>query len=195
MLVALCDNTALTLSHALEYSPARAWGTVGGLGRCCTGRNRQVLNRRRPSQTAGPNAAQPPADEWRRYRRVLRSRIMLIVAMLAVIGVAFVALRGSGSRSIAVFNSCIRQTRFLVLERHRSGHGLIEAIRDRAGGALVGEFAAFTSVQAEDAFRTPMAGTGEANGRWVLFTTSLVGRDANAILSCGNPEFPLTPGS
>ena len=88
---------------------------------------------------------QPSSEEWRRYRRTLRWRIVLIVVVLAVIVIA-------------------------------------------------GEFDALPSEQAAEELPTPMAGTGEANGRWVLFTSTPVGRDANAILSCGDPEFPLTPG-
>ena len=68
-----------------------------------------MLNRRRPSQTARPNAAQqPPVDEWRRYRRALRWRLGLIVPLLALVAVALIALNSGGRGGLPAFNACIQ---------------------------------------------------------------------------------------
>jgi hypothetical protein len=102
---------------------------------------------------------------------------------------------GGGSGSVAAFNACISQTRFLAVEEHRSGNKVIEMLKDRAHGAVVGQFAVLPSVRAAEALRTPfgIAGTGAVNGRYVLFTRTPLGRDASAIERCGEPEFPLVP--
>jgi hypothetical protein len=102
---------------------------------------------------------------------------------------------GGGSGSAAAFNACISQTRFLVLEKHRAGNKVLEMIKDRAHGAVVGQFAVLPSVRATEALRTPfgIAGSGAVNGRYVLFTRTPLGRDASAIERCGEPEFPLVP--
>jgi hypothetical protein len=108
---------------------------------------------------------------------------------------AVVAVGGSGGGGVAAFNACISQTRFLVLAKHRSGNKVIEMIKDRAHGAVVGQFALLPSVRAAEALPAPfgIAGAGAANGRYVLFTRAPVGRDASAIERCGEPEFPLVP--
>jgi hypothetical protein len=121
--------------------------------------------------------------------------VILIVAVGAFAVVAPVGRFGSRDGSVAAFNACIGQTRFLVLVRHGSGNKVIEMITDRANGAMVGEFALLPSVRAAEALPTPfgIAGAGAANGRYVLFNRAPLGRDASAIERCGEPEFPVDP--
>lgn len=65
-------------------------------------------------------------------------------AVSSVVAFAGVASVGRGGGGAAAFNACISQTRFLVLlVRHGSGNNVIEMIKDRAHGAVVGEFAVF----------------------------------------------------
>lgn len=98
--------------------------------------------------------------------------------------------------AVAAFNGCLNQKRFLVAEEHKSGRGLFDTIKDRAHGAVVGEFAVLPSLRAAERFTStigPPRGTGERNGRMILFTRVPTGRDTNAILTCAAPEFPNTP--
>ena len=67
---------------------------------------------------------------------------------------------GGGSGSVAAFNACISQTRFLALEEHRSGNKVIEMLKDRAHGAVVGQFAVLRSVRAAVALPTPFGIAG-----------------------------------
>jgi hypothetical protein len=120
--------------------------------------------------------------------------VAAVIWIVAVGAFAVVAPVGRGG-SVAAFNACISQTRFLVLVRHGSGNKVIEMIKDRAHGAVVGEFALLPSVRAAEALPTPfgIAGAGAANGRYVLFNRAPLGRDASAIERCGEPEFPVAP--
>lgn len=121
---------------------------------------------------------------------------VLAFVVFAVGAVAGNGVAGGGSSgSVAAFNACIRQTRFLALRDHRAGNERIEMIDDREDGAVMGQFAVLPSVRAAEAVHTPfgIAGTGAVNGRSVLFTRTLLGRDASAIERCGEPAFPLVP--
>jgi hypothetical protein len=102
---------------------------------------------------------------------------------------------GAGSGSVAAFNACIGQSRFLVLAENRAGNKIIETLKDRANRAVVGQFAVLPSVREAESLRTPfgIAGSGAVNGRYVLFTSIPLGRDASAIERCGEPEFPFVP--
>ncbi|MGH2844342.1 MAG: hypothetical protein ACRDKL_12285 [Solirubrobacteraceae bacterium] len=95
------------------------------------------------------------------------------------------------------FNACLSQKHFLVAKKYRSGHRVIDTIKDRATGVVVGELAVLPSLRAAETFTSttigPPGGTGEGNGRMVLFTKAPTGRDTNAILTCSDPEFPVTP--
>ena len=128
----------------------------------------------------------------RRARLGLRAAVVAsaaaVVAVVAVLVVAFAA-RGSGGAN--GFNACISQTRSLVLTRHESGSQLIEMVKDRARGALVGEFARVPSVRAAEVFPATLAGAAARNGRYVMFTEIPVGRDAGAIELCFDRAFPL----
>ena len=118
-----------------------------------------------------------------------------VVVAVRAIGASSSTGAGAGSGSVAAFNACIGQARFLVLEENRAGNRIIEAIKDRANGTVVGQFAALRSVRAAESLRTPfgIAGSGAVNGRYVLFTKTPLGRDASAIERCGEPEFPVAP--
>lgn len=136
---------------------------------------------------------------WRGYRSGHTTRGSIVAGLLAVVALAAVVIavhgRG-GSPGVDAFNACISQTRFLVTTERRSSHQIIDTIKDRANGTVVGEFAVLPSLRAAATFTSnigPPKGTGEGNGRMVLFTNIPTGRDTKAILTCGNPEFPLTP--
>lgn len=97
---------------------------------------------------------------------------------------------------MAAFNSCLSQKHFLIAKEHKSGRRVLDTIEDRAQGIVVGVFAVLPSVQAAETFTStigPPTGTGERNGRTILFTRVPNGRDTNAILTCAAPEFPNTP--
>jgi len=94
---------------------------------------------------------------------------------------------GRSSGSVAQVNSCITQTRFLVLVRHGSGNRVIETINDRVRGSVVGEVASG---------RWPtLGGAPAANGRYVMSTATPLGRDATAIEECWDRVFPMFPGA
>lgn len=54
---------------------------------------------------------------------------------------------------MAAFNACIGQSRFLVLEEDRVGNKIIETLKDRAYGVVVGQFAVLPSVRAAESLR------------------------------------------
>jgi hypothetical protein len=121
---------------------------------------------------------------------VASAAAVISVVAFAVVAFAVVAFAGRGGGAGAAFNACISQTRFLVLARYASGSEAIEMIKDRAHGAVVGEFALLPSERAAEAFSTTLAGSGAQNGRYVVFTTVPVGRDATAIELCFDRVFP-----
>jgi len=129
---------------------------------------------------------------WRR----LGARVAMVAtaaAVISMVAVAVVVFVGSGrdsrnSDGVAAFNACISQTRFLVPARHGSGNRVIETIKDRVRGAVVGEV---------DSGRTPttLGGAAAANGRYVMSTATPLGRDATAIEGCWDRFFPIAPGA
>lgn len=109
----------------------------------------------------------------------------------AVIAAVVVVSDAPGSGSGTAFDACISQTRSLVLTHHRSGDKVIETIKDRAHSEVVGEFARLPSERAAEAFPTPVTGAAARNGRYVMFTNDLVGRDPTAVERCFDRVFPL----
>lgn len=109
-----------------------------------------------------------------------------LISMIGFGAFAVVASVGRGGGGVAAFNGCIRQTPFLVLVRHGSGSEVIETIKDRARGALVGQVASGRAA-------TTLGGAAAANGRYVMSTATPLGRDASAIESCWDAEFPIAP--
>lgn len=127
-----------------------------------------------------------------------RSRFARIVAAVAVPVAALVAIviaLHSGRPGVGTFNSCLSHLRFLVATEHKSGGRIIDTVTDRSHGTVVGEFTVFPSLSAPESLTNaiPPDGTVENNGPMVLFTRVSTGRDANAVLTCGIPEFPVAP--
>ena len=128
-----------------------------------------------------------------RWRR-LRTRIAVTAAAAAVISmavfaaVAFVVSSGGGSSGGGVggFNSCITGTRFLVLVRHGRENDVVETIKDRALGAVVGEVAA-------GRHPNTLGGAAAGNGRYVMSTRTPLGRDAVSIEKCWDSFSPIAP--
>jgi hypothetical protein len=115
-------------------------------------------------------------------------------ALISMIAFAVVAVPGSGrDGGVAAVNACITQTRFLVLVRHGSGNNVIEMIKDRAHGAVVGELAVLPSDREAEAFPVTLAGSGARNGRYVMATATPLGRDAAAIEGCTDRLFRIAP--
>ena len=134
---------------------------------------------------------------WRRLGVRVATVLASAAAVSSVVAFAGVAFVGRGGGGAASFNACISQTRFLVLVRHGSGNNVIEMIKDRAHGAVVGEFARFPSQRAAMAGALPgmtPAGFGAENGRYLVSTTfPALDPDATAIENCWSRFFPLTP--
>jgi hypothetical protein len=120
--------------------------------------------------------------------------VAVVSAMVLIPVIALVIISNAGrSAGVDAFNACIGQKHFLVATKRRSGHRVIDTIKDRARGTVVGVFAVLSSVQERESFTStigPPGGTGEANGRMILFTRIPDGRDTRVILACGTPEFP-----
>jgi len=120
----------------------------------------------------------------------------ITAALVLVAGTAVAVMAFHAGRDMHTFSACIGQKHFLVARTRRSGRRVIDRITDRATGVLEGEVAVLPSVRAAAMFTSsigPPGGTGAANGRMILFTRIPYGRDANAILTCSLPEFPVTP--
>jgi hypothetical protein len=151
----------------------------------------------RPFQTAQRDVTpQPPHDEWRRYRRAFRWRIVLIVALLAVGVVTFIVLNEGGSGGLRAFNACIRQQRSLLL-LHSGSTGVVETIRDRASGALEGEVT--TGSTMVSGYLEPItlggAAASSTGGRYTMSTVTPTGRDPYAIENCWNVAYPEDPNA
>lgn len=129
---------------------------------------------------------------WRRIRArvAIVATAAVVISMVAFAVGAFVGSRrdGGDSGGMAAFNACITQTRFLVLVRHGSGSSVIETVKDRGRGAVVGEVASG---------RTPatLGGAAAATGRYVMSTATPLGRDASAIEGCWDRVFPIAPAA
>jgi len=119
-------------------------------------------------------------------RRRSGVRAAAVASAAAIVAAGLVAFATRDSGSVEAFNACIGKSRFLVLTRHGSGNKLIEIIKDRARGGVVGEFAG----RAAEGFHVPLAGTGEGDGRYQMFTEVPLGRDARAIQLCFGAVFP-----
>jgi len=124
----------------------------------------------------------------RRHFAVILGALVLVVLLVAVVITA-----GGGSNPVDTFNACLRNTHFLVATKHRADRRMVDVIRDRATGVMVGEVAVLPTVRAAETFTSsigPPGGSGARNGRMILFTRVPSGRDANAIITCSLPEFP-----
>ncbi len=118
--------------------------------------------------------------------------MILGALVLVAVLVAVLITAGGGSNPMDTFNACLRTTHFLVAKKHRAGHRMIDVIRARATGAMVGEAAMLPSPRAAETFISaigPPGGTGARNGRMILFTRVPGGRDTSAIITCSLPEF------
>lgn len=124
-----------------------------------------------------------------------RSTVAGAVAVaVAVVTAIVIAIHGGGSPGVDRFNACLGQDRFLITTERKSGGSVIDVIRDRASAAVVGELAVLPSLRAAETFTSavvgPPSGSGSRDGRTVLFTRSPMGRDATAILACGQTVIP-----
>jgi hypothetical protein len=102
---------------------------------------------------------------------------LVAVAVLAPWLAACGGLSHSSGRSNATqaFNACIGlQPELVVVARRGSGSKVVEMIKDRTRGAVVGEFARLSSVRAAQAIVTPVGGFGARSGRYVVFTRFLL---------------------
>ena len=132
-------------------------------------------------------------EPLRQFTRGNFARTVVALVLVVAVAAVVIGVSAGGSPGVDTFNACLSQKHFLVANKHRSGHRVIDMIRDRATGVLVGEFAVLPSLRAAETFTSiigPPSGTGAGNGRMVLFTRVPTGRDTNAILTCSYPEFP-----
>jgi hypothetical protein len=129
-----------------------------------------------------------------------------VVGMAWLVGVSAYALvasndggPGGTGGGVPAFNACIRQSRFLLLVRHRAGHGIIETIRDRERGSLEGEVALARAPSVRRALRGEvptgrpfpiLGGAAAGNGPYIMSTITPTGRDPSAIERCWNGPFP-----
>jgi hypothetical protein len=107
--------------------------------------------------------------------------------MAAFAVVAFVSGGGSsGGGGVGGFNSCITGIRSLVLVRHGRENDVVETIKDRTLGAVVGEVAA-------GRHPNTLGGAAAGNGRYVMSTATPLGRDAVSIEKCWDGFSPIAP--
>lgn len=114
-----------------------------------------------------------------------RERARVIATTMAALGACAVALvlyLANRTTGIAIFNNCITQARFLVLVPHRQ-QPVIETIRDRGRGALVGQ------VVTAGAGPT-LPGAAAATDQYLMSTPAPSGRDATAIEQCWDSYSP-----
>lgn len=125
-------------------------------------------------------------------RRSLRMRLALLtigVVAIAASTYAVVSASNSGdSGGLGVFNACLSQKRFLVLVRHRNQHGVIETLRDRKSGALMAEVVPNTGP-----LPVMLGGAAAATSRYVMSTSTPLGRDPSAIENCWDSYSPVAP--
>lgn len=121
--------------------------------------------------------------------RLLRPRLLswrsLAAAATAAV-VIFVGVRlseGGGAGGLATFNTCITQTRFLVLVRQPHGQAIIETIDDRRRGDVVGEVA--------HAHGPTLVGAAAGTDRYTMSTATPLGPDATAIEQCWDAFSPV----
>ena len=123
---------------------------------------------------------------WRRLAARRREMVASVAAVILALGTYAVVASGSGGAGggVTAFNACIRESRFLVVVRHRPGNGVVETINDRARGALEGDVAS-------DRGAPVIGGAAAAGGRYVMSTVTPLGRDASAIERCWDSAFPI----
>jgi hypothetical protein len=113
-----------------------------------------------------------------------------IVALVGIVSVSASALvasnGGSGAGGLPAFNACVRRAPFLLLVHHGSRDEILETIKDRARGSVEGEVGLGGGV-------TPLGGAAAGDGRYVMSTTTPLGRDPSAIESCWDRGYPIAP--
>ena len=130
--------------------------------------------------------------EWRRQK--IRSAIA-IGSVIAAVAIIVVITNDGHGPDVANFSACVSHRPFLTTTVRRSNGFVIDTIRDRASGVVVGEFAMLpTSRRAAATFTSTIGpasgGSGSANGRFLLYTRSPDGRDTQAMFTCSEPEIP-----
>ena len=111
------------------------------------------------------------------------------VAAIAAGTYAVVAVSDTGNGSgLSVFNTCIGQKPSLVLVRHGNPHRVIEVLRDRKSGALMGEVTANTGP-----FPIILGGAAAATDRYVMSTVKPLGPDPTAMEECWDSYSPPAP--
>jgi hypothetical protein len=121
-----------------------------------------------------------------------RIRILLLAVTVAAIALgayAAVALSTTGrSGGLGVFNACIDQKQFLVLARNGNRHAVIETLKDRKNGVLMGEVTHNTGP-----LPIMLGGAAAATNRYVMSTSTPLGRDPSAIEGCWDSYSPVAP--
>ena len=111
------------------------------------------------------------------------------VAVIAAGADAVIAVSNTdGKGGLSVFNACLDQRRFLVLVRHGNQHGVIETLRDRKSGALMGEVVPNTGP-----LPIMLGGAAAATNHYVMSTSTPLGRDPSAIENCWDSYSPVAP--
>lgn len=126
------------------------------------------------------------------WRRRIISALAIATLVAAVAISLFVASDGHGP-GVSTFNACLSHKPFLTTTVRLSNHRVVDTIRDRASGSVVGELAMLPTVRARENFSTTRwlpAGSGSANGRFLLLTHSPAGRDAQAMFTCSQTVIP-----
>lgn len=132
----------------------------------------------------------------RSAERALRRKIMSAVALatlVAALATMVVSASDGHGPDVSTFNSCLSHRPFLTTTVSRSSGRVIDTIRDRATGEIVGKFAMFLTARAAKTYTStigPPSGSGSANGPFLLLTRSPDGRDAHAMFTCSEPEIP-----
>jgi hypothetical protein len=122
-----------------------------------------------------------------------KATVAAVSAIVVIPAIALVIILNGGRGAVDAFNACIGREHFLIATERRSGPRVIDTIRDREHRTVVGVFAVLPSARDAESFTSkvgPPNGTGEGNGRMILYTRTPTGRDTSAILTCGAPEFP-----
>ncbi len=111
------------------------------------------------------------------------------VAVIAAGAFGVIAVTNTGDNGgLGVFNACLGQNRFLVLVRRGNQHGVIETLRDRKSGALMGEVVPNTGP-----LPVMLGGAAAATIRYVMSTSTPLGRDPSAIENCWDSYSPVAP--
>ena len=127
---------------------------------------------------------------WRRRRPM---PAIAIGALVAAVAVVVVIANDGHDPDVSTFNACLSDKPFLTTAVWRSHGRVIDTIKDRASGLVVGKFAMFLTSRAAETYTStigPPSGSGSSNGRFLLLTLSPDGRDAHAMFSCSEVEIP-----